>query len=321
MSFVTVTTLSQHQHHVHRRKREFVTQTINLNERDSLPKLTALISPQTTVVSVKTVTPTNSATSTSSSSSLSSSSSTSSSYTYSVTVIPNSETNAPVHSSQYDPYIQRTDLPDGLLFIIIGAIVGFALVLTILYRIITKIAAMRRAKSDSEKYEFTPNSLHLHSANPSLIDLSSRDRLSIYSASSMHLLSKNVAAMGLSLSLSLDSDSSTGGGRSYRNAINNGNKTNETHRGSMFISPVLEMLNPLNYKLPLNHKGAFDTYESSLVDDSTRSEMTDCGLLDSFVYSQDSLPMITERPRLSRPPSQLLDEILDLLPDFNEEEK
>lgn len=350
MSFVTITTTSQpHEgghHHKHKREHAIVTKTIEkylvgrkdatTETEDSLPTYSS-----------------NSSTGMSSYStpSSSSSSSSSSSYYYSISEIPNTQTHAAKNSAQYDPYLYRTSLPNNILFVIIGSIIGLILLVIIAIRSVKKISAMQRAKNDSEKYEFSQNSMYLHSglgsSCSSMLDLSS-EKMSLHSASSYYMLSKNAAVLSQSLS---DGSSDSGAGRGYRNAIkNNGSSTtinnintsknadNKSRRGSMFISPVLEAMNQnrhnnFEYKLPMYHRGAMTDSEVGSGYGGEYSGMSSAGsivegrLLDSFINSGESLPSgsvqassagtDSETTPKRRPPSLLLDDILDGLPDYD----
>ncbi|CAH2354100.1 hypothetical protein CLIB1423_14S02036 [[Candida] railenensis] len=349
MSFVTITTTSQPHvgghHHKHKREHAIITKTIEgylvgrgdstTETEDSLPTYSS-----------------NSSTTMSSYSTSSSSSSVSSSYYYSISEIPNTQTNAAKNSAQYDPYLYRTDLPNNILFVIIGSIIGLILLVIIAIRSVKKVSAMQRAKNDSEKYEFSQNSMYLHSglgsSCSSMLDLSS-EKMSLHSASSYYMLSKNAAVSSQSSS---DGSSDSGGaGRGYRNAIkNNGSSTtinnlntsknadNKSRRGSMFISPVLEAMNQsrnnnFEYKLPMYHRGAMTDSEVGSGYGGEYSGMSSAGsivegrLLDSFINSGESLPSgqvgsvgtESETTPKRRPPSLLLDDILDALPDYRDD--
>lgn len=283
MSFSTVST--HHAHHMHKRANQVPT---------AIAK----------VVRDKTITVDMPVMSTFTPTTTSKSSSSSSSYTYDITNVPLK----PTHATLHNPYIENTTLPRSLLFIILGAVLGAILVAFVAVRVWSKWLAHRSAKNDCEKYDFLTNSVYLHSgfntSNSSIMDVSSMN-----STPSLYMLSKNVAA-GLVYLLS-DTSSGSGGGRSYRNAIKNTAPALDTsntkgNRGSMFISPVLEAMNQSKYdvtnqyKLPMMHRSAFN-------DQETYSMGTDSPV------SANSFPSAeTEsRPVLSRPPSQLLDDILD----------
>jgi hypothetical protein len=109
---------------------------------------------------------------------------------------------------------------------------------------------------------------------------------------------------------SSSNDSSTPG-RLYRQAIT-GNEPNP-RRNSMFVSPVLEVMNKRNSQLDLplfNNRNS--QYELPLFHDSSS------GLNSSFVKGSDvdvsdavsRNDVTVERPRMKRPPSQYLDDLI-----------
>lgn len=285
MSFTTVTT---HQvHHIHKRASQVPTAMTKVVRDKTVTVDMPIMSTFTPTTTMK-------------------SSSSSSSHTYHITNIPLK----PTHATLHNPYIDNTTLPRSLLFIILGAILGAVLVAFVAIRVWSKWLAHRSAKNDCEKYDFLTNSIYLHSgfntSNSSMMEVSST-----HSTPSLYMLSKNIAA-GLVYLLS-DTSSGSGGGRSYRNAIKYTAPALDTSntkgsRGSMFISPALEAMNQSKYdvtnqyKLPMMHRGALNDQETySMGTDSPVSAI-------SFPSAETQT-----RPVLSRPPSQLLDDILDHL--------
>lgn len=154
-------------------------------------------------------------------------STTSTTSSYSTTII----TNIPQLNN---PYINVSNLPTNLIFIVVGIILGSMFILMTLYRIITYIKYSRQAHREKETYysnldEIINNPYSSYSRNSSLLDLK------------------------LTNSSPPTSSSSTQG-RSYRDNIlgntnNTGNiKNNNGNRGSMFISPTMDLK---SFDLPL----------------------------------------------------------------------
>ncbi|CAK7892427.1 hypothetical protein CAAN1_01S09978 [[Candida] anglica] len=358
MTTFTTVTLKRHDHHHHKRnsiptQTNTETQVVNVVQRDA-SKTTTTSSTKTkddskTTTTSSTKTKDNSKTTTTSSTktnddkpkitttsdsetetalptlSMPSLSTSTTSYSYSLTV-PNSEpTQSSGTSSTSNPYIYRTNLPDNLVFIVIGAVIGFLLITILVVRTFISLSARRRAKADSEKYVHNSNGIFFSggdytSCNSSFIDFSEKSPYTNSSASSLHLLAKN-AASNISDSSSSNASSQ---GRTYMNSVQGKNAMDQpNNRGSMYISPVLEVMNQnrSQYQLPVQHKGIFDNRsgEVSAIGSGFGSDGnmsgSDTGLLDDFEISLELPDELDDdrstMPKLSRTPSQILDNFLD----------
>ncbi|KAK6202806.1 uncharacterized protein RJT21DRAFT_118882 [Scheffersomyces amazonensis] len=152
-----------------------------------------------------------------------------------------------------NPYTQNSSLPEGIVFIIVGAIIGLVFVSFAAYGIIDWLISYRRSKLDREIYYhnlanggasfggslFGGNST---SSNSSMFEKNS----SYLSNSSFYQLSRNNSLAQLDEMITTSSQQ----GRTYRDAVQgniykNGNNSASklaSNRGSMFISPVLETI-------------------------------------------------------------------------------
>lgn len=205
------------------------------------------------------------------------------SYSYSVSV-PNS------HNS--NPYILHSSLPNNLVFIIVGAVIGAILAGFVCYRVVAYFMSRQLAKSDKEVYFSRPSSVYQFGLDSS--SSSSFFEKQSVSTASINQLSKHGLMVWLAYrDLDSSSDSSTPG-RLYRQAVTG--KDLAPRRNSMFVSPVLELMNKRDsqWELPLYHDGAG-------------------GLNLSFVNGSESdVSDLThsERPLMKRPPSQYLEDLI-----------
>lgn len=227
------------------------------------------------------------------------------SYSYSI-AIPNGNP-----GSTANPYITYSNLPTNLVFIIVGAIIGAILLGFAMYRIVSFITGRRLAKSDKEVYYSNPSSLYQFGGSSSS-NSSFFEKSSLASTASINQLSKHGSVVWLAYrDLDSSSNDSSTPGRLYRQAIT-GNEP-IPRRNSMFVSPVLEVMNKRNSQLDLplfNNRNS--QYELPLFHDSSS------GLNSSFVKGSDvdvsdavsRNDVTVERPRMKRPPSQYLDDLI-----------
>lgn len=196
------------------------------------------------------------------------------SYTYEIEVNSNSENN---------PYIHESNLPQNLVFIIVGGILLLMFLAFVSYWIVSYSMSYFTAKNHSEKYYYnTPFTFGESSSSSSS---SSLDRKS--KAGSIYSNFDNLSQVTLNQPL----------GRSYRNAALDNN------RGSMFISPVNEMM--MANKLD-------DNYDSSM----TLNNSSTLSLLEGLDVNQsnlnDNMNKLDENgKRMTRVPSLYLEELLD----------
>ncbi|CUM45359.1 uncharacterized protein AC631_00474 [Debaryomyces fabryi] len=241
------------------------------------------------------------------------------SYSYSL-AIPNASKTS---NSRKDPYIYRSSLPENLVFIVVGAIILFILLCFIGYRITAYILSNKRAKADREVYYnfgYNPGSgaFGSESSNSSMLEKSS-----LGSVSSLHMLSRHNSLLQLQHETDNITLSNSQQGRSYRNAVSD----NKANRGSMFISPVLELMNTKSnsqLELPLYHKNASQTFNNSLASLIRNLEMMDSPVNDfhpNMNHSNASFndlqlvqtQLQTQHPqsKLKRPPSMVLDNLIN----------
>lgn len=245
------------------------------------------------------------------------------SYSYSLAIPNVSKTS----SSRKDPYIYRSSLPENLVFIVVGAIIGFILLCLIGYRIAAYVLSNKRAKMDREVYY---NSGYSHgsvfgseSSNSSMLEKSS-----LGSVSSLHMLSRHNSLLQLQNDTDNSTLSNSQQGRSYRNAVSD----DKSNRGSMFVSPVLELMNSRSnsqLELPLYHKNVSQTFNNSLASFIRNLAMLDSPLNENFhptlghsnpsfdellleqTQLQSQQPQPKPKPKLKRPPSIVLDNLIN----------
>lgn len=185
-----------------------------------------------------------------------------------------------------NPYIQLSLAPNDVVFIAVGAIIGAVFLVMVATRIVLMCINRRKAQRDREVYYlntplFSSFGGHSSSGGSTAFDGSSLSSMLEKSlASSMFQKSAN----------SLNWDTSTQG-RSYRDMV-----SKQERRSSMTISPILDMMQSLRSQidLPLLHPNA-DFSHASLAPSQH-------GTLE---------PSAKAKSRRDRPPSQLLDELLD----------
>ncbi|ABN67029.2 hypothetical protein PICST_31918 [Scheffersomyces stipitis CBS 6054] len=326
-----VPTVRHHHHHNHHKDRQQIlvdigspAPTIALVQRDgSMP----------TITGKPTLAATSSATSSSSTTS----------YSYSIAIPVGNEKSS---GSPSNPYIYSSSLPDNLVFIVVGAIAGLLLIILILFRLITWIIARRRAKSEKEVYFANFNSGGFYAGSSSASSFnglttpsnsSFLEKASMASTSNL-LLSKHNSIIQSHFEDSSNSSSSQQG-RSYRDAVmgnnnSNANLSNANKRGSMFISPVLEVMHSRSasqLELPLYHKSIFQAPNGSvlsLLDPGTPTSTNNNDSLNYDIYGAEKFNLLQnytnsdiesngesvkpqQQPKRSRPPSQYLEDLLN----------
>lgn len=194
-----------------------------------------------------------------------------------------------------NPFIHTSALPTDLVFIVLGAVLAVIFACFVGYRSAMAIISNMRAKRDREVYISNPG-LSLFGNNHT--SPSSSDS-SFWEKNSGSASSNNSSDM---------SDSSTPG-RSYRHAHSQGDGG---RRNSMFVSPVLDIMNnrksQSNLELPLFHKS-----------DATSLYSGVNGSLGSlFLNGSPNVDFpegFGERQysgaRGARPPSQILDDLIN----------
>lgn len=219
------------------------------------------------------------------------------SYSYSVIVPPSLETG----SYQKNPYVVNSLAPDNIVFVAVGAVVGAIFLAAIAIRIVSWCISRRKAKTDREVY--------FHNFSHKFSPGTSEDSASfLLGTSSSSILEKSSNSSNMFDRLSLNWDVS-GQGRTYRDML-----ANMERRGSMTIGPVLELMmlsSRSNVDLPMLHP-----QETGL-----RLLFTAPSVLDKPVYADlvgsrtdsrpDSRTDSRKEIRRERPPSQLLDDLLD----------
>lgn len=242
------------------------------------------------------------------------------SYSYSIGV-PNSQPTAVLN-----PYIHHSSLPNNLVFIIVGAIILAMLVAFALYRVISSFTGRRLAKSDKEVYYSNPSSLY-HFGGTSSSNSSFFEKASMASTASINQLSKHGSVVWLTYrDLDSSSNDSSTPGHQYRQAITG---KEAPRRNSLFISPVLDIMNKRNsqLELPLFHdssmglnlsfvNGSDVDVSTSRVDVSDRMSRIDVdrmSRIDVDRMSRNDVDRMSrldaERPVLKRPPSEYLEDL------------
>lgn len=217
--------------------------------------------------------------------------------------------------------------PNNIVFVAVGAVVGAILVTALTIRIASWCISRSKAKTDKEVYFH--NSYHKFSTGSSvdsasfLLGTSSRSSLLEKSSSSSNMLEK--------LSINMDV---SGQGRTYRDML-----ANMDRRGSMTIGPVLELMmtSSRNVDLPMLHDTVLNAEENTSLhpqelpilhsrelpmlhsqDMGLRILLGAPSMLDKPVYADlvpesrnDSRNESRNESRRERPPSQLLDDLLD----------
>lgn len=229
------------------------------------------------------------------------SSTASESYSYTIIVPPSLETG----SYQKNPYVVNSLAPDNIVFVAVGAVVGAIFLAAIAVRIVSWCISRRKAKTDREVYFHNFS----HKFSPGTSEESASFLLGTSSSS---ILEKSSNSSNMLDRLSLNWDVS-GQGRTYRDML-----AKMERRGSMTIGPVLELImasSRSNVDLPMLHP-----QETGL-----RMLFNAPSVLDMPVYADLVGSRTDSRPdsrndirtdsrkesRRERPPSQLLDDLLD----------
>ncbi|KAK6464566.1 hypothetical protein DFJ63DRAFT_81923 [Scheffersomyces coipomensis] len=155
-----------------------------------------------------------------------------------------------------NPYITSSNLPDGIVFIIVGGIIGLIFISFISYRIIAWIISNRKAKHEKEHYYHNFNNSNSIFGSNGSNGLSSSSNSSMFEKNSSFVSNSSFYQLSRTNSLAqLDEmiTTSSNPGRAYRDTVsgsiyNNGSGLNlsnsklANNRGSMFISPILETI-------------------------------------------------------------------------------
>lgn len=242
------------------------------------------------------------------------------SYTFTPEVVP----------ATGNPYIERTTLPTNLVFIIVGGILLLVLVASLTYWLIMWIKSFYNAKFHSEKYYYN-----------SPFQLALGDSSTTTTSSTSSLFEKKSSISNFS---QMTLNQPLNPGRPYRNA------TLDNNRGSMFFSPTNDLLIPnensktrssldlsrtiSGYNNELNSSSLslidmsaeFDklsSYEKLNNSDRLNSyeKLSNFDRLSSYdrlsTYNlelntdSNNLDNLQERPKMARPPSQYLNDLLD----------
>lgn len=242
------------------------------------------------------------------------SSSSTTSYSYSLD-IPSADKSG---SFEKNPFILRAKEPEGLVFIIVGAILGACAICSFVVLFITWLRRRRIAESEKEVY-YRPLGFGAFGIGRSLLqsaESSYNDSNSTNSASSLLMMSRQNSIMLQQQSDASLMNETSQQGRSYR-----GNVTG--NRSSMFISPVLEFMNTQKngsqMELPLFSRPPDNVSSASFLNATNSSSYNDYAYRDIereklLHYDTDSntLHENLERPRMKRPPSQFLDDLIDI---------
>lgn len=217
-------------------------------------------------------------------------------YSYSITVPPSTQTG----SYNENPYVYRATKPANLVFIIVGGILGLMLLSLIAIYLAFWLISRSRAKKEREVYfgmlmpglNLSQLSFFNSDGNSSIAEKSSTGW---GSNSSVLMLHRQSLALHLDRASVLPSQ-----GRSYRELQG----LEGTRRGSMYISPVLEMMHgrsrlQVDLVRPDSIYGLDLPYVDSPLDSPTDYASTDA------INTQP----IEEKKKL-RPPSQILDDLL-----------
>lgn len=205
-----------------------------------------------------------------------------------------------------NPLIHNSSLPTDLVFIVFGAVLGLIFVGFVGYRTVMAIISNVRAKRDREVYLSTPGLALFGTGtytSPSSSNSSFWEKNSGSTASSNSLYPLSQSAKDGSIT-----GDSSAPGRAYRNA----HQGDSGRRNSMFVSPVLDIMNnrksQSNLELPLFHRNdAASLYSgmNSSLGSLFLSGSPNADFPEGFGERQYS------KARGSRPPSQLLDDLIN----------
>lgn len=221
-------------------------------------------------------------------------------YSYDITVPPSVNTGA--YSA--NPYVHRSLKPANMVFIIVGGILGLLLLLVLVVWFAFWLISRHRAKNERAVYlgMHTPGGgFHLSLSSFLLND----GNLSIAEKSSSGWGSNSSVLMlhRQSLTLTLDKQSVLPSqGRSYREMLG----MEHSRRGSMYISPVLEMMHGRSrLQVDLVRPDSIYGLELPYADSPLPSPMGN-----SSTDAINTQPLETQEKKKLRPPSQLLDDLL-----------
>lgn len=204
-------------------------------------------------------------------------------YTTSLTSSPTPTSTYEITVPMKNPNIYTTNMPSNFVFIVVGAIIAFVFASFLVYRIITSVIFNRKAKSEKEVYY----------SNQFMFSDSASSNFGSNLNTSYNGTSSNSSFFEKSTPSETSDFSSSTPGHSYR-------ETAQPNRGSMYISPVLEVMNRKSVsqlELPLCHHGMGSTV--SLLEKGSPLTANNDMLLDS------------NHKKSRRPPSLYLEDLLN----------
>ena len=218
-----------------------------------------------------------------------------------------------------NPYISVPNLPSGLVFIITGSIIGCILVGCILYRIITYFINNIKAKQEKEVYYHNFNN-HLLWSDSSTMDFTSASSINLEKNHSSNSSLFKLSNHSCDMSTLID----TTPGRSYRDTVV-GKGESKSNRGSMFISPVLDVMamkNTSELTLPLYHKPMLTNSTCSLLtlqndlhtdENDTHQDSPSTNHSNGDIKKSPQLNNLSDikNSSIPRPPSQYLEDLLN----------
>lgn len=191
-----------------------------------------------------------------------------------------------------NPNIYTTNMPTNFVFIVVGAIIAFVFVSFLMYRIVASVIFNRKAKSEKEVYY----------SNQFMFSDSASSNFGTNLNTSYNGTSSNSSFFEKStLSETSDFSSSTPG-HSYR-------ETAQPNRGSMYISPVLEVMNRKSVsqlELPLYHHGMGSTV--SLLERGSSVSLLEKS---SPLTANNDMLLDSNHKKSRRPPSFYLEDLLN----------
>lgn len=221
------------------------------------------------------------------------SSSSTETYSYLQTIPPSKATDG----YSKNPYINQSTAPNNIVFIGVGAGLGFFIGLLVLVYLVAWLLSRNRAHREAEMYL-----LNMGSTSSSSFLLGSLSQLSF--------IDKSLSSSQLqSLQGSVHQMDSTTQGRTYREMLQAHHR-----RGSMTILPVLELLSlsRSNLELPLLD-GLYPLNDNESPDMLSRDAY-------AGVFRDYEPELSREKPRV-RPPSMVLDDLMDFTVSESENEE
>ena len=230
-------------------------------------------------------------------------------------------------ATNQNPYLLRDSAPRGTTFVAVGVVICVILASFFAFWLISYLCSARRAKIERETYfPNMPLGASFLGANSS--DTSSiMEKGSLSSLSSLHKLSSHNSMLQLQQEKEIDTPfKSSRQGHAYRNACND-------NRGSMYISPVLDLMSkkaPSLIDLPMTAPNNPTKSNLFYTRDASRPSFytpTDSGSgsplyedvsvmeyskpADTSYYNDSASHFKSQKPQMSRAPSLYLDDLLD----------